>query len=328
MKKNGSIVTVLFIVAIIIASVVYIVKYMSRPQQIILQGEAVAQSYKVSSKLVGRIDSLAVKLGDNVEKGDFLFRLSTPEVYAKMQQAQAMLSAAGAQNQMAIKGLRPEEIEAIRSMHEKAVVGLELAEATFKRVRTLYNEGVLPAQKFDEALANVKSMNTNVTATQAQYDMAVQGARAGTKRAAAAVVEKAQGGVAEVRSYLNDATQYSQINGEVSSVIAEEGELVNAGYPVVSIVDLSDIWFSFNVKESFLPMIRESQTISVNVPALAKSIKVKVYYIAVQAQYATWTATRADGEFDIRTFEVRMRPVDAQIGLRPGMTALINWSSI
>ncbi len=328
MKKNKNIVTVIIIVLVLIAAVVFISRYMSRPQQIILQGEAVAQSYKVSSKLVGRVDSLAVKLGDNVKKGDFLFSLSTPEVDAKMQQAKAMLSAAGAQSQMAKQGLRPEEILAVQSLYQKAVAGLKLAESTYERVNTLYNEGVLPAQKYDEALANLDAMKSNVEAAKAQFIMAKDGARVGDKQAAAALVQKAKGGVAEVRSYLNDATQYAQINGEVSSVIAEKGELVNAGYPIISLIDLDDMWFSFNIKESYLPMIRENQIISVKIPALAKSIDVKVYYIAVQAQYATWTATRADGEFDIRTFEVRMRPVKAQKGLRPGMSALIDWNSI
>ncbi len=328
MKKNGNIITVLVIVIALTAAAIFIVGYITTPQPVILQGEAVATTYKVSSKLAGRVDSLGVKLGDNVAKGDFIFRLSTPEVDAKLEQAQALLSAAGAQAMLADSGLRPEEISAIESQYNKAKAGLTLAQSTFDRVSGLYKDGVVSAQSYDEAKANLEAMQSNVDAALAQYIMAKEGARSENKSAAQAVVRQAKGGVAEVASYLKDAVQYAEVSGEVSSVIAERGELVGSGYPVVSIVDISDIWFSFNIKESYLPYIREDQVLKVRVPALARDIDVKVYYIAVQAQYATRTATRADGEFDVRTFEVRMRPVESQASLRPGMTALIDWNNI
>lgn len=328
MKNNRNIITVIIIVLVVVAAITIVAWYMARPRQIMMQGEAVAQTYKVSSKLVGRVDSLALKLGDKVKKGQFIFELSTPEIDAKLRQAEAVLSAAGARNAMAKEGLRPQEIDAIMSMWQKAEAGLELATVTYNRAKNLYNEGVIPAQKYDEALANLKAMRSTVNAAKSQYVMAIEGARKEDKRAAAALVEQASGGVSEVEAYLKDAIQYSPIDGEVSSVMAEMGELVNAGFPVVSLVDLNDIWFSFNIKESYLPCIRENQLINVYVPALAKSMEVKVYYIAVQAQYATWTATRADGEFDIRTFEVRMRPTSKIEGLRPGMTILFDWNKL
>lgn len=328
MKNNRNIITVIIIVLVVVAAITIVAWYMARPRQIMLQGEAVAQTYKVSSKLVGRVDSLTVKLGDKVVKGQFMFELSTPEIDAKLRQAEAMLTAAGARNEMAKEGLRPQEIDAIMNMWHKAEAGLDLAKSTYNRAKNLYNEGVISAQKFDEASANLKAMQSTVNAAKAQYIMATEGARKEDKRAAAALVAQASGGVSEVEAYLKDAVQYSPIDGEVSSVMAEKGELVNAGFPVISLVDLNDIWFSFNIKESYLPYIRENQLIKVYVPALAKIIEVKVSYMAVQAQYATWTATRADGEFDIRTFEVRMRPTSKVEGLRPGMTILFDWNKL
>lgn len=328
MKNNRNIITVIIIVLVVVAAITIVAWYMARPRQIMLQGEAVAQTYKVSSKLVGRVDSLTVKLGDKVVKGQFMFELSTPEIDAKLRQAEAMLTAAGARNEMAKEGLRPQEIDAIMNMWHKAEAGLDLAKSTYNRAKNLYNEGVISAQKFDEASANLKAMQSTVNAAKAQYIMATEGARKEDKKAAAALVAQASGGVSEVEAYLKDAVQYSPIDGEVSSVMAEKGELVNAGFPVISLVDLNDIWFSFNIKESYLPYIRENQLIKVYVPALAKTIEVKVSYMAVQAQYATWTATRADGEFDIRTFEVRMRPTSKVEGLRPGMTILFDWNKL
>ncbi len=326
--KRSNLFIIVFVVVLDVALVALTAWYVYRPVAVVLQGEAVAQSYKVSSKLVGRVDLLTLRMGDKVRKGEFVFSLSTPEVDAKLQQAKAMLEAASAKDAMARKGARPQEIEAVRSMWEKAQAGLALAQTTYDRVKNLYDDGVVPAQKLDEAEANLKASRTTEQAAHAQYLMAYEGARKEDKTAAAALVAQARGGVEEVESYLEDAYQYSPVDGEVSSVIAEEGELVSAGYPVVTIIDLHDMWLAFNVKETLLPKIKKDMIVEVEVPALGRNVKTRVSYIGVQAQYATWSATRSQGEFDIRTFEVRLTPIDYTDGLRPGMSALFNVTSL
>lgn len=313
----------MLIALLVIAIGVLIAWYINKPQVPMLQGEAVAQSYKVSSKLVGRVDSLSLKKGDAVKKGEFVFSLTVPEVEAKLTQAKALLAAATARDAMAVTGARPQEIEAVKNMWQKSVAGLTLAQQTFARVKTLYEEGVVPAQKYDEAAASLKASETTELAARAQYEMVKIGARKEDKVAAKALVEQAQGGVQEVESYLKDAYQYSPVDGEISSIIAEKGELVNAGYPVVMILDLNDIWFSFNIKETLMPRFKMGDTYDIYVPALAKNVKCNITYIAPEAQYATWAATRATGDFDIRTFNIEMRPVEKNQGLRPGMSGLI-----
>lgn len=321
--KNKNRFLLMLIIIIVIAVGVLIGWYINKPEVPMLQGEAVAQSYKVSSKLVGRVDSLSLRKGDIIKKGDFVFSLRVPEVEAKLSQAKAMLAAASAKDMMAIKGARPEEIEAVYNMWQKSVAGLTFAEQTFERVRNLYDEGVVPAQKYDEASASLKASQTTELAARAQYQMVKQGARKEDKTAAKALVAQASGGVSEVEAYLKDATQYSPANGEVSSVIAEKDELVNAGYPVVMILDLEDIWFSFNIKETLMPKFKMGDTYDIYVPALAQTIPCKIAYIAPEAQYATWSATRATGDFDIRTFNIELRPTSKTTGLRPGMSGLI-----
>lgn len=308
---------------VVIAIGVLMAWYINKPQVPMLQGEAVAQSYKVSSKLVGRVDSLTLRKGDLIKKGDFVFSLTVPEVEAKLTQAKALLAAASARDAMAITGARPQEIEAVKNMWQKSVAGLTFAQQTFARIKTLYEEGVVPAQKYDEAAASLKASETTELAARAQYEMVKIGARKEDKVAAKALVEQAMGGVQEVESYLKDAMQYSPVDGEVSSIIAEKGELVNAGYPVVMILDLNDIWFSFNIKETLMPNFKMGDTYEIYVPAIAKNVECKVSYIAPEAQYATWAATRATGDFDIRTFGVEMRPTATNMGLRPGMSGLI-----
>lgn len=324
MKNNKS--TILWIIVIIvIASISFLIFwYINRPQANVLQGQLVAQNYRVSSKLVGRVDSLTLRKGDRVQKGQFIYSLSVPEVQAKYSQAAAMLSAAKAKDQEANAGARPQEVEALKSIWEKSVAGLNYAESTFDRVNSLYNEGVVAAQKYDEALASLKASQATELAAKAQYEMAKAGARIEDKEAARALVAQAEGGLQEVKSYLNDAIQYSPVDGEVSSVIAEKGELVSAGFPVVTMVDLNDSWFAFNIKETMLPDFKIGSKYDIFVPAINETIPCKVTYIAVEGEYATWSATKASGGFDIKTFNVELRPINKTSNLRPGMSGLIN----
>ena len=151
-----------------------------------------------------------------------------------------------------------------------------LARKTYERVQNLYNDGVVPAQKLDEATANYKAMEATALAAKAQYDMATDGARKEDKEAAAARVRQAEGAVSEVESYISDAMVYSPVTGEISTIIAEEGELVGSGYPVVAILDMSDLWVTFNVKETLLPGLRIGTRMNGYVPALDSDVEFEV----------------------------------------------------
>ena len=287
-------------------------------------------TYKASSKVPGRIDDMKVEEGDRVEKGQLLYTLSTPELDAKLQQAEAVKSAAAALDAAAVAGARIQQIEAALNMWEKAQAGLELARKTFERVQNLYNDGVVPAQKLDEASANYKAMEATAQAAKAQYDLASDGARKEDKEAAAARVRQAEGAVSEVESYLSDAMVYSPVTGEISTIIAEQGELVGSGYPVVAILDMSDMWVTFNIKETLMPGIRMGMRMNGYVPALDADVEFEVTYISPQADFATWAATRTQGGFDIRTFAVKVKPVSpvSLSHMRPGMSVLVDWDKI
>ena len=274
------------------------------------------------------IVEMKVEEGERVEQGQLLYTLSTPELDAKLQQAEAVRSAATALDKKVLSGARVQQIEAALSMWQKAQAGQELAKKTFERVKTLYEQGVVPAQKFDEAQAQYNAMLATAAAAKAQYDLAVDGASKEEKLAAAAQVEQAQGVVSEVESYLNDATVYSPVTGEVSTIIAEQGELVGSGYPVVAILDMSDMWVTFNIKETLMPKIRMGGRLRGHVPALDREIEFRITYIAPQADFATWAATRTQGGFDIRTFAVKAKPTNPQEGLRPGMSVIVDWDTI
>lgn len=326
MKSKVFAITLIIVATITVVS--FIGWFILKPQPVLLQGEVACSSVKISSQMAGRLDSLPVKRGDMVKVGDLLFRIKSATVDAKLTQAQAVRRAADAQNTKVDKGLRKQMIEQAFEMWQKAIVGQELVQKTFNRVENLYKSGVVPAQQMDEATAQLKAAQATVTMAQAQYSMAKEGAQWEDKAAASALAAQASGAVAEVESYLDDAYQYAPLSGEVSSIISSKGELIGAGYPVVTVLDLSDTWIVFNVKETMLPKLGKGTKMQASIPALGQKVEIEVTFIAAQASYATWSATRTSGEFDIRTFEVQCRTKEPIPGLRPGMSITVDYQTI
>lgn len=288
-----------------------------------IQGQVEVSEYRVSSKVPGRILELRVKEGDYVRVGDTLAIIDAPEVKAKKLQAISAEGAAAAIDEMTNKGARQEQIRAAYAVLQQAKAGLDIAQKSYNRVQRLYDEGVMSAQKRDEAFANYKALEAQVKAAQSQYDMAVNGARREEKAAAAAQVNRARGAVQEVDAYINETMQTAQMAGEVSDIYPKVGELVGQGSPIMSISIMDDIWGTFNVREDQLGDMKVGSIITAHVPAFNRDIKMKVYYIKDQGTYAVWKATKANGQYDLKTFEVKARPVEKLDGLRPGMSLVI-----
>lgn len=326
MKSKVYTITLILIAAI--TAVAFVGWFLLEPAPYLLQGTVEASSYKVSSKVPGRVDSLTVRRGDAVVRGQFLYGISSPEVYAKLTQAEAARSAAEALQEKVDAGARTQQKQQAYEMWQQSLAGLDLARKTYDRVKNLYEQGVVPAQKLDEAEAAWKAMLTTSTAAKAAYELALEGAQQEDKVAARAVVEQAGGAVSEVESFVTETRQFAPVDGEVSSVISENGELVGAGFPVVTIVDRSDAWVVFDVKETMLPKIKMGTRFRGYFPALDSTIELTVDYIAAEASYATWTATRTSGEFDVKTFEVHARPTQRIDLLRPGMTVTVDYDAL
>lgn len=288
-----------------------------------IQGQVEVSEYRVSSKVPGRILEIRVKEGDYVKVGDTLAILDAPEVRAKMEQAQSAENAAAAQEEMARNGARQEQIQGAYQVWQQAKAGLDIAQKSYQRVQRLFDEGVMSAQKRDEAFANYKAMEAQAKAAESQYNMARNGARREEKQAAQALVGRAKGAVQEVTSYINETVQIAQMEGEVSNIYPKVGELVGTGSPIMTISIMSDLWGTFNVREDQLGRLAVGKTFNAYVPAFNKTIPMKVYYMKDQGSYAVWKATKANGQYDLKTFEVKARPTQPLEGLRPGMSLVI-----
>lgn len=319
--KNILLTVAAFTVVVVIIAVIGTLVFKSEPE--IIQGYVEVSEYRVSSKVPGRVLELRVKEGDYVNVGDTLAIIDAPDVKAKLAQAESAESAASAMDQMANNGARREQINGAYALLQQAKAGLEIAQKSYNRVQRLYDEGVMSAQKRDEAFANYKAIEAQVKAAQSQYDMAVNGARREEKMAAAAQVNRAKGAVQEVSSYISETMQTAQKAGEVSDVYPKEGELIGTGSPIMSVSLLDDMWGTFNVREDQLDGMRIGSVITAYAPVFKKDIKMKVYYIKDQGSYATWKATKANGQYDLKTFEVKARPVTKVEGLRPGMSLVL-----
>lgn len=323
-QKKGNIWIGIGVLVALIAAVSVLGIIFSRPKEAVIQGEAEAAEYRISGKVPGRIEAFYAAEGDMVHKGDTLVLIDSPEVRAKLAQANAAYAAAAAQRNKANTGARKEEIAGAYEIWQKALVGKDIAKKTLDRATRLHEQKVISDQKFDEATAQYNAAAATAEAAKSQYDMSVKGAREEDKAAAIALVDRANGAVMEVKSYLSELKLTSPVDGVISARYPHVGELVGTGSPIMTVTDLSDMWFTFNIREDKLHSMKSGDKLRLSIPALdGKEIDATVTYIAARESYATWRATKETDQYDAKTFEVRAVPVSKVEGLRPGMTAIV-----
>lgn len=281
-----------------------------RHEDNIIQGEADLTEVRISSKVPGRIARFLVEEGQVVRKGDTLAILSTPDVEAKLDQALAAQQTAAAQNQKALAGTRSEQIQGAYEMWQKAKAGVDIAKKSYDRMQRLFEKGVVTAQKRDEAEANYKALVATENAAKSQYDMAMNGAQQEDKIAAAALLKRAKGAVAEVSSYIDESYLISPLDGRISEKFPHEGELVGTGAPIMNVANVNDKWGVFNIREDRLPNYTVDKIVQVYVPALDKYFDMKIYNIKDLGSYATVKATKTVGQYDRKTFEIKARFVN------------------
>lgn len=323
-KKNLLILITAGIITIAIVATVLAGMHMNHRLDVI-QGQIETSAYRVSSKVPGRVQKICVSEGDTVAVGDTLVILDTPDIDAKLAQAEAAREAAEAISTKANNGAQAEQIQGAYELWQKAQAGLEVAQKTYDRVNRLFEEGVMAAQKRDESYANLKAMEASERAAKSQYEMAKKGARSEDKSAARAQVARANAAISEVNSYISEGVLLASAPGVVTEIYPSIGELVGTGAPLMNISQLQDSWFIFSVREDKLPELGIGKEVSVYVPALDKEVPAKVTRLKEIGSYAVWKATKALDQYDLKMFEVVARPdsEDALEGARAGMSAII-----
>lgn len=320
-KKTSGLIGLAIVSIIVIALALVGFMFLRKPADV-LEGQAEATTVKVSGKLPGRVVEIFVAEGQKVQKGDTLVHIHSSLAEAKMMQAQGMETAAKSQDKKVDAGTRKQIIQSAYGVYQQAVAATQIAEKTYKRMEALFSQGVVSEQKRDEAKAAYEVALNGQSAAKSQYELAVQGAQKEDKTSAKAMVEVAKGGVAEVEALLEDQYLTAPCDGEIESIYPEESELIMTGAPIMSILRLDKKYVVFNVREELLKNFKIGEKIKIRIPAVDKETEAEVYYINDLGSYATWKATKATGEWDSKTFQIKARPVDSIPELRPGMTVL------
>jgi len=289
----------------------------------IIQGEMDADEYRVSSKLPGRIVKILVKEGDYVHVGDTLAILETPEVDAQQKVAEATAGASSALSDLTSAPTRHETVESAYQVYQQAIATAEIAQKTYARTEKLFNEGVTTAQRRDEAKASYDAAQAAVKMTKSQWELAKNGAREEEKRAARKQAEAAKSAVNVVSSLIKENVQIATQEGIVTDIYPKVGELVGMGSPIMTIELIGDMWGTFNVREDQLKGKKVGDTFKAFIPAFNKDVDMKIYNIKDEGTYAVWKATKTTGQYDLKTFEVKARPIQKIDGLRPGMSLIV-----
>ncbi|GAB6975163.1 HlyD family secretion protein [Prevotella falsenii] len=309
--------------ATVVVSVAVIGYFTLGNEEEIIQGEVEVSEYRVACKLPGRITELRVKEGDYVHKGDVLAVLEIPEVSAQEKVAAAAAGATEALSDLSEAPNRQEIITAAYKVYQQAITANDIAEKTYGRLLRLYNEGVISAQKRDEAEAAFETTKSAVDVARAQYELATSGKREETKRAAKKQAQAARSAVDVVKSILKETVQRATADGEVSTIYPKVGELVGLGSPIMSISMVNDVWVTFNIREDQLNGMKVGTKLKAFLPAFNKDIDLQVTSIKDQGTYAVWKATKANGQYDLKTFQVKAKPIGKFDGLRPGMSVIL-----
>ena len=324
MKRGHNVLSKAFVIGLVAIVVISLIGILTMSHShVVLQGQIEATEIRISGKLPGRVDTFFVAEGQTVKRGDTLVGISSPEAWAKLQQANAMENVAKFQNEKIDEGTRLQIIRTAEELWNKSKTDLQLAKSTFQRIQALYKDSVVSAQRYDEVEALYQSAIAAERAAHQQYLLAKAGAQKQDKESARSLVDAAQGTVSEVQSVLQDAWLTAPANGEIATIYVQCGELVGTGTPIMNLVVLQDCHVVMNVREDYLSNFQMGQAFVGKVPALGhKEIVFQVNYISPLGSFATWKSTD-NSSYDMRTFEIHALPVETVEGLRPGMSVLV-----
>jgi HlyD family secretion protein len=315
------------IVAVVVAAVATLsIWYLVRGEPLLVQGEVDATRLDIAARVDGRVGDVPVVRGQNVDANAVLVRIDNPETLAKHGQALAAKLVADAQLANINAGTRPEVIAARKAALDRTQAGLVLAQKTYDRVRQLAEQGNAPQARLDQTTDSLHEAERAVDQAKSAYEQAVNGYTREEREIAAANVGKALADIKAVQSIIDQMMVYAPVASQVYQRNVEPGEYVSPGVPLVTLVDLNDLWIHFDLREDLVRTLKVGDRFDVRVPALGdRRITVEVKLIATKGEYASWRATRATGDFDLRTFSIRAYPVDKVPELRPGMSAYLAW---
>lgn len=294
------------------------------PNDNIYQGQIEVSELRISGKLPGRIAKYRVSQGDFVKKGDTLVEIYSPELLAKEEQAEAADKLTEAIRDGVNSQSRSEIRQMTLSAYNAAVEARIVGEKSYERAKKLYEEGVIPAQKFDEAEAKLSALKSAEEFTREQYKLAEKGIFTKKKEVANAMVDRSKALMDELQSFMSERTLTSPIDGKVSTIFPKVGELVGTGAPIMNIANSNDTKVLFAVREDKLGLFPIGSEIEAKIIALGnKSVKLKVSSYRDLGVYAVSKSSKSRDAIDYRNFEVTMYIIGEIEGIEAGMSVIV-----
>lgn len=316
----------LFTLLLMLAAIALAILFRAHNQDLLLQGEVDAPEVIVASKAKGRVVERLIERGDDVKSGQLIIQLDSPELIAQLRSAQATRDEAKAQLELSLHGTREESIRNLRANLAQAEAQYRNAQNDYNRNLSVAGKGYISKSELDASRRSRDTAFQQVQAAKANLDEGINGDRVEQRQQYAAALRAAEENLLQIQAQSDDLQVKAPVDGEVGPIPAEVGELLNAGSPLVTLIRVPDAYFVFNLREDILAHVRKGDKVTLRVPALKdKMIDTEVRYIAPLGDYATKRATRATGDFDLKTFEVRLYPSQPVDGLRPGMSTLWQW---
>ena len=313
-KKKVTVTVIVLVLVIVLLCGIYAAVQAHEKNKLVVQGSLKMTESTLNSMLEGTIEEVLVSEGDEVKEGDVLVRMKSDIVDAKLMQAEGAQSAAQAQADVADAGARSQEVAQAKAAYEYAA-------KMYERMKVLLQEEAIAQSTFDQVEAQY-------IAAKETYDMALEGARTADKAAANALVAQADGAVAEVNSYLENAEIKAPMDGIVSAVNVDKGELISTGMPVASVTSPENPWVEVNVEETQLGKVHRGDEVKVTFAAYpGEEFTGKITNVSQKPSFATKRATNENGAFDILSYGVKVELIDTPEELYSGMTVVVDFES-
>jgi HlyD family secretion protein len=310
-------------IALVLAAGVLIYSACHSGSAATIVGVVRATEVRVEPEVDGQLVSITVKKGTQVHAGGVLASLSAVELTAQADQARAALALATASRNNVYAGVRQEQIASLKAEIAKASARLEYVQAQLTRSSTLARQSFETQQALDKAENDAASARADVAEAQANYDAVIAGPTREERAIADAQVQAAAAAVAVLARRLEKTILRAPVDGVVSVIVAEVGENVRAGQPILMVEAADKQWLSFNVREDHLSRLTMGKTVSVMRNGTDGTTKAVITELRPLGIFATWQAERVIGDYDRNTLRLRLDPEGEPAGLEPGMTVWI-----
>lgn len=283
-----------------------------------------AEFVDVSASLPGRVIELLVKEGDEVKEGQVVAQMKTSEI--ETIQAQVSEAVTVAQNQLdkINRGVEPEVLKSAENLQQIAKQQMDLMNKTYTRFQNLYSEGVISGQERDVIYFKYKAAQKELETANLNVQLLQRGNNQELKNSAQAILNQAKGADQLAQEIKDNASIKAPASGKISTMISNKGEMVNAGYPMMTIQKDNSFFVKFNIRQNQMTKIDKGSTVKMKIPGcLPEEIKGTVVELAPALGYADWVPEKQNGEFELRTFQIKVKPenINSIKGLRSGMTA-------